>query len=93
MQMMQQQHQHVAPFSPCFFDLELESRVASSNHLSDRCFSEMQLQQLGEEGRAGAGSLLQQILLLCRCTSPAQAQVKDAPFSPSNSSAGCFLIV
>jgi hypothetical protein len=59
-----------ACFSPVF-DLELDAKLgASSNHL-DRCYSH---QQLGEQ-LAPAGSLLQQMLTLCRCSSPVQAQV------------------
>lgn len=66
---------HLAPFSPTFFDLELEARAGSSTCLADRCFaSEVHLHQLGEEGGRGA-TLLQKILMLCRCASPIESQV------------------
>ena len=58
-----------ACFSPVF-DLELDSKLGSSNHL-DRCFSH---QHLNDQSAAGT-SLLQQMLTLCRCSSPVQAQV------------------
>lgn len=60
---------------PCFspvFDLELDAKLASQNHL-DRCFSQQQLG--GGEGATAGNSLLQQILALCRCASPVQVQV------------------
>lgn len=61
-----------ACFSPVF-DLELDAKLGSSSNL-DRCFSQ---QQLGSELQ-GQTSLLQQMLTLCRCSSPVQAQVGAA---------------
>lgn len=58
-----------ACFSPVF-DLELDAKLGSSTNL-DRCFSQ---QQLGSELQ-GKTSLLQQMLTLCRCSSPVQAQL------------------
>lgn len=64
-------------FSPVF-DLELDAKQGGSNHF-DRCFSHQQLQ--GEDAGGSSGSLLQQILALCRCGSPIQAQVRTQALS------------
>eukprot|EP00775_Hariotina_reticulata_P003592 gene3592-3857_t len=64
----------LSPFSPVF-DLELDSkRVNSCSSGMDRCLSE---QQLADNGFARPPTLLQQILQLCRCTTPVAAQVRD----------------
>jgi hypothetical protein len=59
----------VSPFSPVF-DLELEKRANSGN--LERCCSE---HALAAADAAARPTLFQQILQLCRCTTPVAAQV------------------
>lgn len=64
----------LSPFSPVF-DLELDSkRNNSCSSGMDRCMSE---QQLADNGFGRPPTLLQQILQLCRCTTPVAAQVSN----------------
>lgn len=59
----------LSPFSPVF-DLELEKKANSGN--LERCCSE---HTLAAADAAAKPTLFQQILQLCRCTSPVAAQV------------------
>jgi hypothetical protein len=68
-QQQQERDKLVSPFSPVF-DLELEKRANSGN--LERCCSE---HTLAAADAAAKPTLFQQILQLCRCTSPVAAQV------------------